>query len=347
MPGEVNRRKFIQWSFLWALGVSLAGCGLSPPWGREVDYGEEEREENERKKDEESREREDATVPQLDDHPLPRRYLGKTGLTVSLLGLGGAFLVAQEERQQEAEEFIHHAIDLGINYLDTAPTYGYSENNLGRVMGDRRREVVLASKSEERSYDGVMRDFQGSLERLQTDYLDLYQLHGVHSEASLREVADKAGALKALEELKSNGDISFTGITGHKHASLLGKALREYNFDAVLMTVNCADVHDDSLIAEVLPQATQRKMGVIGMKVVSYGRLLEEEGGAVPIKTALDYALTHPVSSVVVGMDSISQLEENVKIAKEFTPLSPQKMEEIEELAYPYQEQANFFKREW
>jgi len=346
MPSRFTRRQFIKWGMLGGFAACLAAvCNKIFTRQKEDQEGEA----GDFKKPEHKIPPEKKNYRQKslqEDHLIPRRHLGKTGLTVSTLGLGGAITVAREERREEAEELINRALDLGINYIDTAPSYGYSENNIGRVMAHRRHEAYLASKTLERSYDGTMRLFEGSLERLQTDYLDLYQLHGIHSEEDLKQVLADDGALKALEELKSSGDIKFTGITGHKSASLLKRALQEYHFDCILMTVNCGDIHEDSLIKGVLPLAIQKKMGIMGMKVVSYGRLFREDG-ITSMEQAMGYALSQPVSTVITGISSVAELEENISIARDFTPFSREKMKQLEALTYPYKQEANFFKHEW
>ena len=158
---------------------------------------------------------------------LKKRVLGKTGEEINLLSLGGEITVADRDRQDEAIEIINRAIDSGVNYIDTAPAYkdGDSESNLGRVMKDRRDEVFLASKTHKRSYSGTMELIEKSLNRLQTDYLDLYQVHNVRTEQDLSEIFSKNGAIKALEELKDQGVIRNLGITGHKDPEILLKGI--------------------------------------------------------------------------------------------------------------------------
>lgn len=187
-----------------------------------------------------------------------------------MFGLGGAFIVAQD-RRDEAAAVINRALDLGVNYIDTAPTYGSSERNIGEVMRYRRDEAFLAGKTLDRSRDGTMRLFERSLQRLQTDHLDLYQLHGVHSEADLKELFGPRGAVKALDELREAGAVKFAGITSHRNCPVLLRALDEYDFDCVLMPLNAGDVHDDSFAENVLQAARQKDLGVVAMKVAAYG----------------------------------------------------------------------------
>jgi len=188
---------------------------------------------------------------------IPRRKLGKTGEEISILSLGGEATIEQVERQQEAVEIINQALDYGINYIDTAPSYGGgdSEINFGQVMAERREEVFLASKTHERGYDGTMWLIEESLERLQTDYLDLYQLHNIRTEQDLNAALAEDGAITALEELQQEGVIRFTGITGHKDPEVLLRGIREYDFDCLLMSLNAADIHYRPFQQELLEEA--------------------------------------------------------------------------------------------
>lgn len=334
----MNRRKFIQ------LGLAAAAAGLTGcKFFRETATVEERpsADENEKK-------RQEAVPPEMEkageeEVLIPRRKLGRTGYYTSVLGLGGAFIVAEGPRN-EAAAVINRALDLGVNYIDTAPTYGSSESNIGEVMRYRRNEAYLAGKTLDRSRDGTMRLFEQSLKRLQTDYLDLYQLHGVHSDDDLKQLFGVNGAVKALEELKEGGVVKFTGITNHKNCPVLLQALEEYDFDCVLIALNAGHVHDDSLAADVLQVARQKNMGVIAMKVAAYGRIFRE-GGVASMEQALGYVLSYPVSTAVVGISTMEELEENVRIARGFEPFSMERMKQLEELAEPYQQEINFFKQ--
>jgi uncharacterized protein len=148
-----------------------------------------------------------------------KRKLGKTGYSVSIFSLGGESAIERSSNPAEAEALINRALDLGVNYIDTAPAYGTggSESNIGRVMAYRRKEIFLATKTGDRTFDGTMRQVEKSLTRLKTDYIDLYQLHDIQTKADLDQAFSAAGALRALEQLKSDGVIRFLGITGHKY----------------------------------------------------------------------------------------------------------------------------------
>ncbi|WP_200858723.1 aldo/keto reductase [Candidatus Desulforudis audaxviator] len=324
----MNRRRFIQLGLTVTATAGLTGCKffLEPGKVEELPLADENEKESQ-------------------EPPIPRRKLGQTGYYTSIFGLGGAFIVAQG-RRNEAAAVINRALDLGVNYIDTAPTYGNSESNIGEVMRYRRNEVYLASKTLDRSRDGTMQLFEQSLKRLQTDYLDLYQLHGVHSYEDLKQLFGAQGAIKALDELREGGVVKFTGITSHKNCPVLLQALEEYDFDCVLIALNAGDVHDDSFAENVLQVARQKDMGIVAMKVAAYGRIFRE-GGVASMEQALGYALTYPVSTALVGVSNLEELEENVRIVRNFKPFSKNRMKQLEELTEPYQQEINFFKHQW
>lgn len=279
---------------------------------------------------------------------MPVRPLGETGEEVGLFSLGGEALVEDLSRQKEAVQVINRAIDLGVNYIDTAPLYGNggSEKNIGVVMRERRREVFLASKTNSRSYDGTMHLFEESLKRLQTDYLDLYQLHNIRLHSDLDQALDSNGAIKALEELRSQGAVRFIGITGHRDPEVLRRGINEYDFDSLLMALNAADIHYAPFQEELLEQALQKNMGIIAMKTMARGRIFRE-GGLTTAREALSYVFSHPVSTAIVGISSLEELEENIQVAKDFRPLNPEEMSLLEEKTKTYERDGNFFKYSW
>jgi len=279
---------------------------------------------------------------------IPKRQLGKTKYAVSLFSLGGEATLNKPELKDEAESIINRAIDLGVNYIDTSPTYGdgHSENNIGQVMDYRRQEVFLATKTRDRSYDGTMRLLEKSLERLRTDYLDLYQIHNVRTKEDLEEAFAPNGAIKALEELKEKGVIRHLGITGHRDPDVLLQGIKEYPFDCILMSLNAGDIHHASFQKELLKEAASKKMGIIAMKVTASGRLLQK-GGIANMKQALEYVFSLRISTAIVGISNLEELEENAKIAAEFKPLDEEEMKYLESLTKKNSEEANHFKIHW
>jgi aryl-alcohol dehydrogenase-like predicted oxidoreductase len=273
------------------------------------------------------------------------RPLGRTGHPVRLFSLGGQATLEQRGRTDEAVKIINTAIDLGVNYIDTAAAYGsgLSERNIGMVMQSRRSEVFLASKTHDRSYDGSMRLLEKSLTQLKTDHLDTWQLHRISTDADLEQVFARDGAIKALEKARDEKMVRFLGLTGHSNPFVLKKAIQRYDFDSILVALNAADKHHLSFIDNLLPVAVEKQMGIIGMKVVARGRIFRE-GGLTSMEQAMRYVLTLPISTVIVGISNLAELQENVQIATDFHPYTAAEMQQLEDLTKPYYSDATWFK---
>ncbi|MCX8057644.1 MAG: aldo/keto reductase [Ignavibacteria bacterium] len=282
------------------------------------------------------------------NNSMPKRILGKTGYQVGIFSLGGQATLEQSGTEKESIEIINRAIDLGVNYIDTAAAYGrgISETYIGKVMKDRRHEVFLATKTHDRSYDGSMKLLEKSLKQLQTNKIDLWQLHNVRTVDDLKKIFANDGAIKALEEARSNGIVRYLGITGHYDPWVLKKAIDEYDFDCILMALNAADRHNKSFIDNLLPFAVQKNLGIIGMKIPARGRIFRPDG-ITTMKQAMEYVLTLPVSTIIVGISNLKELEENVRIAKNFKPLTKEEMKHLEDLTKNYFDDAAWFKNKW
>jgi hypothetical protein len=279
---------------------------------------------------------------------ISKRQLGKTGVMVSLFSLGGEAAIEKRDQPHAAETIINHALDLGVNYMDTSPTYGDggSEENIGRVMAYRRQDVFLSTKTHDRTYDGTMRLLESSLTRLQTDHLDMYQIHDIRQPEDLETIFDHDGALRAVTELKDQGVIRFLGITSHKVPDVLLEGIRRYPFDCVLCALNAGDIHHAPFTKELIWEASKRDMGIIAMKVTAVGRIFKE-GGLTSMQQALGYTCSYPISTAIVGVSNVQQVEENVAIATDFKPFTELEMRQLESLTAPYAYDANFFKHEW
>ena len=294
---------------------------------------------------------------------LPLRPLGKTGYMVGIYSLGGQASIETPGKEEISVQIINRAIDLGINYIDTAAAYGRSsasvtkenalgtsERNMGQVMKYRRNEVFLASKTHDRSYDGSMRLLEKSLKNLQTDHLDLWQIHNVRAAEinTLDKIFADDGVIKAMEKARNEKIVRFVGFTGHENPDVLVAMSDRYPFDNVLVALNAADKQYDSFIEKFLPTAVEKKLGIVGMKIPARDRIFAH-GGIITIKEAMEYVMTLPVSTIIIGIDDIPQLEENIKIAQNFKPLTPDQMLAIEEKVKPYYKELQFFKNlsEW
>lgn len=261
--------------------------------------------------------------------PLPTRPLGRTGRAVTLFGLGGEGVLRTYGRMAEAVSVIHQALDAGVTYCDTAPAYASSLDYYGAALGERRRQVFLASKTHDRSRDGSLRLLDDSLRRLRTDWLDLWQLHDLRTADDLRQIFARGGALEALVHARAQGRVRFLGLTGHHDPAILVEAMRRFDFDTVLVALNAADVHRLSFVHTVVAEAASRGMGVIGMKVTAQGALLDR--GRLSMAEAVGYVLSLAgVSNVIIGCRTPAEVLENARIVRNFTPLPEAKLRELE-----------------
>ena len=299
---------------------------------------------------------------------MPTRNLGKTGYKVAIFSLGGQAALEKANNFEIAVPIIERALDLGVNYIDTSSIYGgperWSEQYVGRVMKARRHDAFLATKTKERTRDGSLRMIEKSLTLLNTDHVDLWQLHDIGLPEDVNAIFAKGGAIEALLEMQEQKVVRFLGVTGHYRPEALMDVVNRHPFDAILMSLNAADSHIHSFTEQLLPLAVEKQMGVIGMKVPARGRLLSTwtppplerqqhswEGSAIATRSgvmnmreAMHFTLTQPVSTVIIGCDNIQQLEENVQIARDFTPLSNSQMAALNELAAPVAKQSLFFR---
>lgn len=263
----------------------------------------------------------------LDPKGLPTATLGKTGAVVPRigLGLGSRFCAVLDE--DKAVEILDTALDHGFYYWDTAGNYTngeiVSEERLGRVLARRRKEVFLATKFEERSYDGVMRQLETSLKRLRTDHLDLYQVHLVESMADLDTLGLPGGALDALRKIKDQKIARFIGFSGHGDAAAMAEAARRHDFDTMLIALNHYEERHGDLEGGAIPAAAAKNMGIMIIKSV---RPRETVPG-LAASDLIRYALTLPlVHSAVVGTDSVDVVRKNATLLRDFRPLSPEEM---------------------
>lgn len=260
---------------------------------------------------------------------MPKRPLGKTGFDVSLFSLGGLATVNNAARKDDAIAIINRALDLGVNFIDTASRYGdgISETHIGMVMKERRKEVFLATKSHDFTYDGTMRLFEESLKRLQTDYIDLYQHHYVNTTEHLGQITARNSARYAFEKLKEEGAIGHIGITGHS-SKVLADAIENYPYETALITLNPSgsSMDDPQHMDRFFRFVNERNVGVISMKVFGGGGLMQQ--GFTP-KDLLSYVYSYPVSTAVVGISEMAHLEQNVDITKNFDPLTEEEMSDL------------------
>lgn len=248
------------------------------------------------------------------------RVLGRTGLKVSVIGFGG--IPIQRVPGGEVGSIVHRALDLGINFFDTARGYTDSEAKLGSVLRQRRKEAIIATKSMARTAKEMASDIRASLKDMGVDYIDLYQLHNIKNKAALEKVLSPGGALAALQQAKEAGLIRHIGITGHIKEFLL-ETLQIPQIETVQFPFNPVESNG---VQELLELAGQTETGVIVMKPLAGGAISNTD-------LALRFVLEKPVSTVIPGMDSLQQLEENAKAGLNPLPLSVQERKALEEQA--------------
>jgi aryl-alcohol dehydrogenase-like predicted oxidoreductase len=289
---------------------------------------------------------------------MPVRPLGKTGYKVKIFSLGGQATIEKEGTRDDSIAIVNRAIDLGVNYIDTAAAYGrgsldgkqrwekdgWSQTHIGEVMATRRKEVFLASKTDDRTRDGSLRLLEQSLRLLKTDHLDLWQLHNIQREDQLDQIFGKDGAIEALQKARDQKMVRFLGITGHFDPQVLMKGIERFPFDTILMALNPADRHHLPFVPSILKLANEKGMGIIGMKIPARGRIFKADG-ITGIRGPLTYVLSLPVSTVIIGCDNVKQLEENVQIATAFTPLPKEEMAKLEDATSGYVSDAAWFKK--
>jgi uncharacterized protein len=262
--------------------------------------------------------------------PIPLRNFGKTGVQISALGLGGHHLgVAKDEKT--AIDIVHRALDGGITFYDNAWEYcrGKTESWLGLGLKGRRDKVFLMTKvcTHGRDASLALQMLEQSLRRLQTDHLDVWQIHEViyHNDPELIYLHD--GVLEALTKAKQQGKVRFVGFDGHKHPAIhLEMPDRGYAFDTIQMPLNPLDPNFRSFERDVLPAANERGIAVLGMKSMGGSGELISKGAFTPAQ-ALTYAMSLPVATTISGIDSMEVLDQNLMILRDFKPLSADAMQ--------------------
>jgi aryl-alcohol dehydrogenase-like predicted oxidoreductase len=274
---------------------------------------------------------------------IPKRTLGKTGIEVTIMGLGGEGVLRTFGREHEAYGLINRAIDLGINYFESARAYSGSESYYGLALKERRKEIFLTSKSHARDKRGALAHLHETLTNMKTDHLDLWQVHDVRTDEDIEEIFGPRGSLEAFREARDKGLARFIGVTGHHDPLITKRCIEMFDFDTVLVPVNPGEPFYMSYLDTVIPAASQKGMGIIAMKVYFRGFASRIPGFA-GMEPFFRFALSQPVTTAVIGCDDIRQLEENVSFASSFTPMSQQEQDELLEFVAPYARQLMYYK---
>lgn len=293
MPARLTRRSFLAGS------AAAAGLSLARPWPAFAD-----------------------------DRPMPLRALGKTGVQVSLAGLGTAQW-GRPVSDDVAAAITKRALDLGITYIDTAYSYGRgeAERKLGLALKGARDRVFLTTKTLPRDKKGALTELDTSLERLRTDHVDLWQFHALAATADTDRLLGEDGALGAGLEAVKAGKVRFLGLTGHKDPEVFVDALGRHAFDTLLVPLNCIDPWHRSFEKTALPAATKRGTGVIAMKVYCSGKLVSK--GIATAEECLRYTYALPIATAIVGCTTVEQVEQIAHVARNLKPLTDEERTDL------------------
>ena len=260
---------------------------------------------------------------------IPRRDLGKTGLKVSILGLGGA-PIGNLTDHKTAVDVVKLCYDSGVNYFDTASAgaYGLSQSRYGAALKGVRDRIVFATKTRNRTYTQAELDLNQSLANLGTDYIDLYQIHNVINQEDIDFIFAPRGVMEMAVKARKAGKIRFVGFTGHTDPSILNQMIGKYDFSTVLLPLSVTDGANKQKSFEKLtvPLAREKGMGIIAMKTLGAGALLRER--AATVEQALRYVWTLPVSTAILGCSEPEHVRLNAQLAVSAKPLTKIAMEE-------------------
>jgi len=262
--------------------------------------------------------------------PMEYRTLGKTGERVSAIGIGGAHIARTRERA-EAIQIVRTAIDNGITFMDNCWDYsgGQAEVLMGEALRDGYRErIFLMTKIDAHTASVAAQQIDQCLGRLQTDHLDLVQIHEIIRMDDPDKVFAQGGTMEALLAARQAGKIRYIGFTGHKDPDIHLKMLNMgFDWDTVQMPLNCVDTHHRSFEARVLPVLVERNIGVLGMKPLAAGQAVKQ--GVATAEECLRYAMSLPTSTVITGCDSLAIVEQAIRAWKDFKPMSPEEMDAL------------------
>ncbi|MHC4264701.1 MAG: aldo/keto reductase [Planctomycetota bacterium] len=287
-----------------------------------------------------------------DSKGLPTVTLGKTGAVVPLIGYGTGSRFCEVKDEEKALEMLTYALDNGLYYWDTAHSYGneehgvISEERLGKIVKHRRKEIFLSTKVDAREPDEAKEQIETSLKRLNTDYLDIIQIHSVTSVEDVEEITRSNGALDVVHDMKEQGVVKNVGFTGHCSAKAMALLAKKYNFDAMLIALNHYrdEVEDDKpqdFENKAIPVAAGSNLGIMLIKVIRPRETVKE----LKPKDLIRYALSlKHVNAAVISMTTLDNIKENISILKNFEPMGIEDMKEMQLALTPFYRHENL---EW
>jgi len=276
---------------------------------------------------------------------VPKRILGRTGVEVPIIGFGtgSLFQGAYKNRDDEAVQLLHRAVDLGITWFDTAHIYGddgWSEKIVGRVLKTRRKEVFVTTKIRGNTHDEIMHQLEISLKRLQTDHIDLLHVHWLRPD-EVDVLGRKGYSVETYYKLREQKVVRFIGVSSHDNPLPVTSFIERYDFDCVQLALNAAmqgvvqpgwrlaPELPPSFETITLPVAQTKNMGIIAMKVLAYGHLLGKTPDKADAQTLMRYTWSLPVASSMIGMTSLEEVEQNAMWASAFQLMPPNEMREL------------------
>ncbi len=277
---------------------------------------------------------------------IPRRAFGKTGIEVTIAGLGGEGVLRTYGQDEAAREVIRDAVDQGIAYFDSARAYAGSENYYGLVWPkhrEQRAKVFQTSKSARRDKRGALADLDQTLENMGVESLDLWQIHDVRTEEDLSMISRRGGALEAFEEAKASGKTRFIGVTGHHDPGILTRAIREWPVDSVMMPINPVEAVLGGFMDSALPAAVKKGMAVIAMKVLGGSHYISPSAGLTP-EMLIRFALSQPISVAIVGCSNVSEVQALAAAGRNFIAMSFEEQQEFMDYYRPYARRLAFYR---
>ncbi|MFC1558430.1 aldo/keto reductase [candidate division KSB1 bacterium] len=263
--------------------------------------------------------------------PLPRRPLGKTGESLSIIGLGGVIFRKMEDTKR-AKKIVTDAVEAGVNFVDVAPAYGNAQKILGPILKPHRKDLFLACKSQQRTKEGMLGEMRESFSTLKTDYFDLYQMHYLNTSKDIRTAFGKDGAVEAIEQAKKEGLIRYAGFSAHTVEAAM-EAMELYDFDTILFPVNFPSWYKENFGPQVIEYAIRKGIAVLGMKTQVLRQKQRGETSDCPncwykpildpleASTALNFALSKPVTTVMPPGDE-GLFRMTLKLAHSFIPVT-------------------------
>lgn len=272
---------------------------------------------------------------------IKKRILGRTGEMLSMIGFGG--ILVRDEQQEEANDLVAKAYDLGINYYDVAPTYGNAQERLGPALEPYRKNSFLACKTTKRTKAEAEKELNESLSLLKTDYLDLYQLHAITTREDVETAFGAHGAMEVFLKARDDGKVRFLGFSAHsEEAALL--ALKKFDFDTTLFPINFVAWYEGKFGPNVVKKAQERNMGILALKALAHGRLAKDEARPYkkcwyrPIEDdmlanlSLRFTLSQGTTAAVPPGD-VKFFWKAMEIAPNFTAVSEEEENKLKELA--------------